>query len=636
MLGTSGQNPRKGKTSKKSKKGPDRRSDPLESPLNADEYAAPSATREASEASTGSSNVDSGEDAGTEYTDLGSVNAKPSATEVTRAEFERLVIAQEQAKALQEHTAALLAQILSNQTTSQGQETVTPTPTKGAQSLTSRHNLTPKDRRGPARAPIWDPSDGEPSSEDTSEEESERANRGRGRRTSMGGRMSSDSKGGQDVNRVTVANVQEFVQLYGYLKPDFKLDDLVRMDMHRKRYREEYGISTMWDSIVEPEMRAAIQARAQTANSTTVGGTKMKVCYPERLTNAGFLRALFDTIAPRSEQTYHKTLVDAVRWIKPLPTSVSISKWPSFHCQLIEHILHFNMCYAWLRRDFEAEEKKSRNIRSGKDPKMVISEEPGDFELPFYRQEDSSLPLGSVPKAEQSHCSSLLSVFFSSMPKVPAAGSADSGTFDILLMIHNQLRFVDKRTPKKDRLKGDVVLQDIDWPKYTEMFQEWLINFKEVLESIRDPLTVLTAFNTQLREGPRPEAKAASLGKRRTGVVAALELMDDEKAEQLGAAMQATPRGGCKHRYCPQMRMKDTCEYGEKCIFSHEMSVLESEIDADRKHMERRKSTGGSRAQPTLVNSRRPELDEVYYEGEEDTSDSDESWLGALDSARTN
>jgi hypothetical protein len=641
MLGTSGQNLlqrsplfiRKSKNSKQ-----DRRSeDLLVSPLNADECATPAATRGLNKSATGSSTVDSGEDAGTEYTDLGSVNAKPSATEVTRAEFERLVIAQEQAKALQEHTAALLTQMLSNQTTSQGQETVTPTPTKGAQSLTSRHNLTPKDRRGPARAPKWDPSDGEPSSEDTSEEESERANSGRRRRTPMGGRMSSGSTTGrQDVNRVTVANVQEFVQLYGYLKPDFKLDDLVRMDMHRKRYREEYGISTMWDSIVEPEMRAAIQARAQTANSTTVGGTKMKVCYPERLTNAGFLRALFDTIAPRSEHAYHKMLVDAVRWKKPLPTSVSISKWPSFHCQLIEHILHFNMCYAWLRRDFEAEEKKSRNIRSGKDPKMVISEEPGDFELPFYRQEDSSLPLSSIPKAEQSHCSSLLSVFFSSIPKAPAAGGADSGTFDLLLMIHNQLRFVDKRTPKKDRLKGDVVLQDIDWPKYTEMFQEWLINFKEVLESIRDPLTVLTAFNTQLREGPRPEAKAASLGKRRTGVVAALELMDDEKAEQLGAAMQATPRGGCKHRYCPQMRMKDICEYGEKCIFSHEMSVLESEIDTYRKHIQFRESAIGSRAQPTLVNSRRPELDEVYYEGEEDTSDSDESWLGALDSARTN
>ena len=235
---------------------------------------------------------------------------------------------------------------------------------------------------------------------------------------------------------------------------------------------------------------------------------------------------------------------------------------------------------------------------------MVISEEPGDFELPFYRQKDSSLPLGSVPKAEQSHCSSLLSVFFSSMPKVPAAGSADSGTFDILLMIHNQLRFVDKRTPKKDRLKGDVVLQDIGWPKYTEMFQEWLITFKEELERIQDPLTVLTTFNTQLRQGSRPEAKAASLGKRRAGVVAALEHMDDEEAGQLVAAMQAHPRADNKHRFCPQMRIKETCDYGEKCIFSHEMSVLASEMERDRRLMERLQSKGATRTQPTMENAR--------------------------------
>ena len=644
MLGALGRKPRSSPyfVNRSNKKhGPDRRSDPLVSPLTADEYATPSATGRLAEDPTGSSTVDSCEEVETEYADLGSINARLSATEVTRAEFEKLAMAQER-------IAVMLEQFLSNQNDSHEQETSTPTPTKGVQSLTSRRDDKTKDKGRSASAAKRDPSDEDPSSEnssseDSSEEENKRAHREKGRRRSVGGRMTQtvDKKeGGQDISRLTVAKVVDFTVQYGRLPEKFQLDDLVRMDMDRKRYQEEYGINTLWDSIVKSDMRGAIQARASFSNSTQVGGRPMMVCYPHRLSNAGFLRALYQIIAPRSAAAYHKTLKEATRWKKDLPSSVSIANWPSFHCQLVEHVLHFNMCFAWLRRDFEAEERKAQRSRSGKDPKMVILDGPGPFELPFQRQKDGSVSIGSVPRAEQHHCASLLSVFFASIPKGPVyKENTEVATFDILLMIHNQLKFVDRRTPKKERMKGDVVLQDIHWPQYADMVINWMCDFKDTLEKLQDPLTVLTTFNTQLRELHRPEPKAASLTKRRINVVAALEHADDED-EALVAALQASQRADCKHRYCPQMKSKDTCEYGDKCIFSHDISILRQELDRDRRHLERRESKGGARSQPTMENSRfnkgvtiakRPAiaaaLEELGGNDEEndDASDSEES-----------
>ena len=156
-------------------------------------------------------------------------------------------------------------------------------------------------------------------------------------------------------------------------------------------------IQKLKHGIVEPQLRSSIQARASNAESAVVGAVKMKVSFPDRMTNTSFLRALYGTIAPHSKSAYHKMLVEPVKWTNPLPSSVSIAKWPAFHYQLVDHILHFNMCFAWLRRDFDAEEDKARRSKSHEDPKIVIGDEPGEF----FRQKDGHSRLG-LPRAPSS------------------------------------------------------------------------------------------------------------------------------------------------------------------------------------------------------------------------------------------
>ena len=186
----------------------------------------------------------------------------------------------------------------------------------------------------------------------------------------------------------------------------------------------------------------------------------------------------------------------------------------------------------------------------------MIEDEPGEFKLPFFRQKDGQQPLGSTSRTEQHQCASLLTVFLGSMPNVAtAAGGRDCDTFDVLLVVHCQLDFVNRQTPVKVRDSEAEVLQNIHWHEYNRMVLTWLDDFKDLLERITEPLTMLRTLNTQVRGQPRPE-------------VAAIEQVGDgDGREQLVEAIQAATRGDLKHRYCPQMEKKNSCEIRHGCSY---------------------------------------------------------------------